>query len=65
MTKPSKAVLRLPIEKRAEIAFKVAVKKAIAEHVRLGFPIYVWRDGKIVELRGRRALTSPKPRSKK
>jgi len=50
MSKPSKAVLRLPIEKRAEIAFKIAVAKAIDEHARLGLPVYVWRDGRVVEL---------------
>ena len=50
MSKPSKAVLRLPLEKRAEIAFKVAVAKAIDEHARLGLPVYVWRDGRVVEL---------------
>ena len=44
MSKPSKAVLRLPLEKRAEIAFKIAVAKAIEEHARLGLPIYVHRD---------------------
>jgi hypothetical protein len=50
MSKPSKDVLRFPLEKRAEIAFKIAVAKAIDEHARLGLPIYVWRDGKVVEL---------------
>jgi hypothetical protein len=50
MSKPSKTVLRLPLEKRAEIAFKVAVAKAIDEHARLGLPVYVWRDGRVVEL---------------
>jgi hypothetical protein len=50
MSKPSKAVLRLPIEKRAEIAFKIAVAKAIDEHARLGLPVYIWRDGQVVEL---------------
>jgi len=50
MSKPSKAVLRLPLHKRAEIAFKIAVAKAIDEHARLGLPIYVWRDGRVVEL---------------
>jgi hypothetical protein len=44
VNKPSKAVLRLPIEKRAEIAFKVAVAKAIDEHTRLGLPVYIWRN---------------------
>ncbi|MGA7559161.1 MAG: hypothetical protein WCF61_01980 [Terriglobales bacterium] len=50
MSKPSKAVLRLPLHKRAEIAFKIAVAKAIDEHSRLGLPIYIWRDGRVVEL---------------
>lgn len=50
MSKVSKEVLRLPLEKRAEIAFKVAVAKAIDEHTRLGLPVYVWRNGKVVEL---------------
>ena len=50
MSKPSKSVLRLPLEKRAEIAFKIAVAKAIDENARLGVPNYVWRDGRVVEL---------------
>jgi hypothetical protein len=50
MKKPSKAVLRLPLHKRAEIAFKIAVAKAIDEHARLGLPVYIWRDGRVREL---------------
>ncbi len=50
MSKPSKHVSRLPLEKRAEIAFKAAVAKAIDEHARLGLPIYIGREGKVVEL---------------
>lgn len=50
MSKPSKRVLRLAIEKRAEIAFKIAVAKAIDEHSRLGLPVYIWRNGKVAEL---------------
>ncbi len=50
MSKVSKKVLRLPLEKRAEIAFKVAVAKAIEEHSRLGLPVDIWRNGKVVEL---------------
>jgi hypothetical protein len=50
MRKPSKDMLRLPLEKRAEIAFKVAVAKAIEEHARLGLPIYIWRNGRVGEL---------------
>jgi hypothetical protein len=50
MSKPSKDVLLLPIEKRAEIAFKVAVAKAIDEHTRLGLPVYIWRNDRVVKL---------------
>jgi len=50
MSKPSREILQLPIEKRAEIAFKVAVAKAIDEHTRLGLPVYIWRNSKVVKL---------------
>lgn len=50
MTKPPADVLALPLEKRAEMALKVAVEKVIVEHARRGLPIYIWRDGEIVEV---------------
>jgi hypothetical protein len=50
MSKPSRDVMRLPLEKRVEIALKIAAKKAIDEHFRLGLPIYVWRKGRVMEL---------------
>jgi hypothetical protein len=57
MSKPSRKVLQLPIEKRAEIAFKVAVAKAIDEHIRLGLPVYIWRNSRVVKLsRTRRVI---------
>lgn len=40
----------MPLQKRAEIAFKIAVAKAIDENARLGVPIYVWRDGRVIAL---------------
>jgi hypothetical protein len=58
MSKPSKDVLRLPLEKRAEIAFKIAVAKAIDEHARLGFPVYISRKGKVVKLSPKKAPNS-------
>ena len=45
-----KNILRLPIEKRAEIALREAVKGVIDEHARLGLPLYIGREGKVVEL---------------
>lgn len=50
MTKPPADVLALPLEERAEMALKVAVEKVIVEHARRGLPIYIWRDGGIVEV---------------
>lgn len=50
MTKPPANVLDLPLEQRAEMALKAAVEKVIVEHARLGLPIYVWRNGEVVEL---------------
>jgi len=49
MIKPPPNVLELPLEVRAEMALKAAVEKVIIEHARRGWPIYIWRDGKIVE----------------
>lgn len=65
MSKPSKDVLRLPLEKRAEIAFKVAVANAIDEHARLGLPIYIWREGQVVELSPEDVLELPKTTQEK
>ncbi len=50
MTKPPANVLELPLEQRAEMALKAAVEKLIVEHARRGLPIYIWRDGKVVEV---------------
>ncbi len=58
MKKPPRDILRLPIEKRAEIALKVAVAKAIDENIRLGIPVYIWRKGKVVKLSPREARNS-------
>jgi hypothetical protein len=62
MSKPSKDVLRLPIEKRAEIAFKVAVAKAIDEHTRLGLPVYIWRNSRVVKLSPNKTRNSSRRR---
>jgi hypothetical protein len=50
MTKAPANVLELPLEQRAEMAFKAAVEELIVENARQGLPIYIWRDGKVVEL---------------
>ena len=48
--KPSADVLNLPLEVRAEMAFKAAVEKVVEQHIRDGRPLYIWRDGKVVAL---------------
>ncbi len=50
MTKPPENVLELPLEQRAEMALKAAVEKVIVEHARQGLPIYIWREGRVVEM---------------
>jgi hypothetical protein len=49
-SQPSPDILSLPIEVRAEMAFKAAVDKVIEQHVREGLPIYIWSEGKVVEV---------------
>jgi hypothetical protein len=50
MKRAAKSVLRLPLEKRAEMAFREAVDEVIDEHARLGLPLHIWRNGKVVAL---------------
>lgn len=50
MKKAAKTILRLPLEKRAEMAFKEAVEEVIDEHARLGLPLHILRDGKVASL---------------
>lgn len=50
MKKPPKNVLELPLEERAEMALKAAVEKVMEEHAREGLPIYIWLDGRVVEV---------------
>jgi hypothetical protein len=41
-------VLELPLLERAELAMKAAMERVIAEHIREGLPLYIWRDEKVV-----------------
>ncbi|MCU1343274.1 MAG: hypothetical protein JWN92_2697 [Candidatus Acidoferrum typicum] len=50
MKKPPANVLELPLVERAEMALKAAVEKVWEDHARDGLPIYILRDGKIVEV---------------
>ena len=50
MTKPPANVLSQPLEQRAEMALKAAVEEIIVQHPRQGLLIYIWRDGKVVDV---------------
>ncbi len=50
MIKPPANALTLPLEVRAEMALNAAVEKLIVEHARTGLPLYIWRDGKGMEM---------------
>jgi hypothetical protein len=50
MKRSRQSILRLPMEKRAELAFREAVDEVIREHARLGLPLYIGREGKVVRL---------------
>ena len=50
MIKEPPKVVELPMPERGLMALKVAMQKAIEEHAREGLPIYVWPDGKVVEI---------------
>ena len=48
--KPPANILKLPLEQRAEMALRAAVEKVIVDRRRKCLPIYIWREGKVVEL---------------
>lgn len=50
MARPIANVVDLPLEERAEMALRAAVEKAIVHHAREGLPVYIWRNGAVVEL---------------
>ncbi|MGC2697903.1 MAG: hypothetical protein WA738_19115 [Candidatus Angelobacter sp.] len=59
LTKPPANILELPLAERAEMALKAAVEKVVESHVREGRPLYIWRDGKVVEVSARELRDTP------
>ena len=59
LTKPPANILELPLAQRAEMALKAAVEKVVEEHVRDGRPLYIWRDGKVVEVSAQELREQP------
>jgi hypothetical protein len=57
MNRTRARILRLPLEKRAELAFQEAVDEVIVEHARLGLPLYIGRNGKVVKLSPKKVLS--------
>lgn len=50
MKRAHHSIRSLPMEKRAELALREAVKDVIVENARLGLPLYIGRSGKVVKL---------------
>jgi len=50
MNKTSANVLGLPLETRAQMAFEVAFEKVLDQYARLGLPLSISQDGKVVEV---------------
>jgi hypothetical protein len=50
MKEPPVNVLELPLDVRAMMAMREAVRKALEEHAREGRPAYIGQDGKVVAL---------------
>ena len=48
--KQGKELSDIPLEIRAEEAMKKAIAETIADHKRIGGPIVIWQDGKVVEI---------------
>jgi hypothetical protein len=46
----NKSLNNIPLDIRAEMALKEAVADAIAKHKKLGYPISIWRNGKVVSI---------------
>ena len=57
-------VLVLPLEERALLALRAAVKEVIAEHAREGLPVYVWSGGRVVRLPPEKLQAYLQPASK-
>jgi len=52
MTKPNTKPVELSLHDRAALAMKTAIEKLKLDHARRGLPLYVWQDGKVVEVSG-------------
>ena len=59
-------LLELPLEQRAIMALRAAVREVIEENARRGLPLYIWSRGKVVAVPAKKLLArSRRRRSKK
>ena len=40
----------MSLSEKAEMALKEAVRGVIKEHARMGLPVVIWRNGKVVKV---------------
>jgi hypothetical protein len=59
LTKPAANILELPLAERAEMALKAAVQKVVESHVRDGRPLYIWCNGKVIEVSAQELRDTP------
>jgi hypothetical protein len=64
-TPTRKSILRLPLQKRAELALHKAAQGVIEEHARIGLPLYIGRNGKVVKLSPRKVRGLSRPTHRK
>ena len=50
MPKSRENISLLPLQDRALVALRKAVEKVMQEHVRLGIPVHIWENGRVVEI---------------
>ena len=50
MTKPNTNPVELSLHDRAALAMKAAIEKLKIDHARRGLPLYIWEDGRVVEV---------------
>jgi len=57
MNSLSHNMLELPLEKRALLALKAAVRKVIEEHARIGLPLHICSGGKVITVSAKQLQT--------
>jgi hypothetical protein len=50
MTKPNTNPVELSLHDRAALAMKTAIEKLKIDHARRGLPLYIWENGRVVEV---------------